>query len=195
MKTLKKFKISYNAPVTLTFILVCWLVLILDPMANGWLTENLFSVYRSSWTDPLTYVRMFGHVIGHVDRAHFIGNAVPILILGSSLEERYGSSTLLSAMFIAALASGLAWFVMFPDASLMGASGIVFLMVMLSTFGNVKDQSVPLTTILVFVLYVGNEVKGAMVLDDNVSQMAHIIGASCGTALGFMLNKYNKNAA
>ena len=184
-----KIKISYNAPVTLTFILISWLVLICNSLTRGWLTSHLFSVYRSSALEPLTYIRMFGHVLGHADFNHFIGNAIPILVLGSGLEEKYGSASLLSAIFIAALTSGLIWFVFFPGQALLGASGIVFLMIMLSTFGNVKDGSIPLTTILIFVLYVGNEFRNALFASDNIAQTAHIVGALCGTALGFLLNR------
>ena len=41
-------KISYNAPVTLTFALLCLIVLGLDGMTGGWVTGHLCSVYRCS---------------------------------------------------------------------------------------------------------------------------------------------------
>ena len=190
--TLPKLKISYNAPVTLTFIFISLIILILNSILGGVLTTKCFSVYRSSLTDPLAYVRMFGHVLGHIDYNHFIANALPILILGPGLEERYGSRTVLFAIFIAAFTSGLFWFIAFPQYSLLGASGIVFMMIMLSTFGNVRDGCIPLTCIVVMVLYVGGEILDAIFAADTVSQTAHIIGALCGTVLGFLLRQKEK---
>lgn len=189
---LGKLRVSYNAPVTLTFILICWAVVLFNPLFSGELTKRIFCVYRSSLTHPLTYVRMLCHVMGHIDYSHFIGNALPILILGPGLEERYGSRAVLFSIFVAALTSGIFWFIAFPQYSLLGASGIVFMMVMLSTFGNVRDGYIPLTCIVVMVLYVGGEVLDAIFAVDTVSQTAHIIGALCGTVLGFLLRQKEK---
>lgn len=189
---LHKLKISYNAPVTLTFTFISLVIVLLNPVLGGALNKKLFSVYRSNLVDPLTYVRMFGHVLGHIDYDHFIGNALPILILGPGLEERYGSRTVLLAIFIEAFTSGLFWFIAFPRYSLLGASGIVFMMIMLSTFGNVRDGRIPLTCIVVMVLYVGGEILDAIFAVDAVSQTAHIIGALCGTVLGFLLRQREK---
>ena len=49
----------------LTFFLLSLLVLFLDQWTGGWTTMHLFCVYRSSLKDPLFYIRLFGHVLGH----------------------------------------------------------------------------------------------------------------------------------
>lgn len=59
-------------------------------LSNGWTTYHLFSVYRSSLADPLLFVRLFGHVLGHASWDHFIGNMLLFLVIAPSLEERYG---------------------------------------------------------------------------------------------------------
>ena len=81
-------KISYNAPVALTFAILSLIALALSWITNGWTTSHLFSVYRSSLADPLTYVRFFGHVLGHSGYAHYIGNIVLILVLTERLPLR-----------------------------------------------------------------------------------------------------------
>ncbi len=66
MKKVKlKLELQYNSPVILTFFLLSLLVLFLDQWTDGWTTMHLFCVYRSSLKDPLFYIRLFGHVLGH----------------------------------------------------------------------------------------------------------------------------------
>ena len=52
-------------------------------------TILLFSVYRAPLTNPLTYLRMFTHVLGHADLAHYMGNFTIILLVGPMLDEKY----------------------------------------------------------------------------------------------------------
>lgn len=185
-------KLSYNAPVALTFALLSLIALILNWLTNGWTTVNLFSVYRSSLSDPLTWFRFFGHVLGHGSYAHFIGNIVLILVLGPNLEDRFGSWNVLWAILVTALISGVVQFVFFPGTMLLGASGIVFMMILLSSFGGVRNGVIPITLILVAVCYLGGELWDAIFVDDNVSQLTHIIGGLCGTLFGFILSKRKK---
>ena len=58
-------KLQYNSPVILTFFLLSLGVLLLDWLTSGWTTLHAFCVYRSSLADPMFYVRLFGHVLGH----------------------------------------------------------------------------------------------------------------------------------
>ena len=181
-------KISYNAPVSLTFALLALIALILHGVTDGWTTSHLFSVYRSPLSDPLTWVRFFGHVLGHSGYAHYISNIVLILVLGPNLEDRFGSWNTLWAIVVTALISGLVQFIFFPGTALLGASGIVFMMILLSSFGGVRNGTIPTTLILVAIFYLGGELWDAIFANDNVSQLTHIIGGICGTILGFALS-------
>ena len=181
-------KISYNAPVALTFALLSLLALVINYFTNGWANAALFSVYRCSLADPLSWFRFFGHVLGHSGYAHYIGNMVLILVLGPNLEDRFGSWTVLFAILITALVSGLVHFVFFPGVGLLGASGIVFMMILLSSFGGVRNGTIPTTLILVAVIYLGGELWDAIFVPGNISHLTHIIGGLCGTVLGFALS-------
>ncbi len=181
-------KISYNAPVSLTFALLALIAMVLGGVTNGWTTSHLFSVYRCSLSDPLAWFRFFGHVLGHSGYAHYISNIVLILVLGPNLEDRFGSWNVLWAILFTALISGLVQFIFFPGTALLGASGIVFMMILLSSFGGVRNGVIPITLILVAVFYLGGELWDAIFVDDNVSQLTHIIGGLCGTFLGFALS-------
>lgn len=186
-------KISYNAPVALTFALLSLLALVANHFTNGWANATLFSVYRCSLlADPLGFFRFFGHVLGHSGYAHYIGNMVLILVLGPNLEDRFGSWNVLWAILFTALVSGLVQFLFFPSTALLGASGIVFMMILLSSFGGVRNGAIPTTLILVAIFYLGGELWDAIFVRDNISQLTHIIGGLCGTVLGFILSSGRK---
>lgn len=183
---MKKRKIifQYNAPATLTFALLALIVLIASYFLGSSFTQKFFCVYRSSLLDPLTYLRFFTHVVGHADLSHYTGNIVLMLTLGPTLEERYGSRTIFATIAITALVSGLIQWIFFPQVALMGASGIVFMMIIMASLGGMQGGGIPLTLVFVFVFYVGNEIYDGFVLSDNVSQLTHVVGGICGAVLG-----------
>ncbi len=185
-------KLSYNAPVTLTFSLISLLVLILDKVTGGWTTMNLFSVYRCSLTHPLAFFRFFGHVLGHADFSHYIGNIIFILLLGPSVEERFGSLNTLWAILITSSVTGVIYFIFFPSSALLGASGIVFMMILLASFSGTKDGVIPITMIFVAVFYIGGEIWNGIFEDNNIAELAHIIGGVCGMIMGFALSRPRK---
>ncbi|MEG2097715.1 MAG: rhomboid family intramembrane serine protease [Pseudoflavonifractor sp.] len=178
-------RIHYNAPVILTFFLLSLAALGLSMLTGGWTTEHLFSVYRSSPLSPLFYVRLLGHVLGHANWAHFTGNMLLLLVVGPPLEEKYGSSTLLVGILLTALISGLLQCFFFPGTALLGASGIVFMLIMLSSLAGMRAGSIPLTLILVGLLYLGQEVYSALFVQNNVANFMHLVGGACGTVFGY----------
>lgn len=177
-------KIQYNSPVVLTFAFVSFAVLILNNLTGGWLNVKLFSVYRSSPSDLFTYPRFVLHVLGHSSYAHYIGNMMMILVTGPALEERYGSKKIFWSIFITALVSGMVQWLFFPNTALLGASGIVFMMIVMSSLAGMNSGCIPITLILVMVLYIGGEIVDGVTLQDNISQLTHIIGGICGAILG-----------
>ena len=78
--------------------------------------------------------------------------------------------------------------VLFFDGAILGASGIVFAMVMLSSIVYAGKDEIPLTFILVAVIYLGGQVVDGLFVHDNVSQMGHLIGGIVGSLYGFYLN-------
>lgn len=186
---MKKLRIQYNSPVVLSFALLSLLALLLGQLTGGWTTRALFCVYRAPLTDPLTYVRMVGHVLGHSGYAHYMGNMTLLLVIGPPLEEKYGSRRLLGCILFTALASGLVQFIFFPGTALLGASGIVFMMIVLSSLAGMREGAIPLTLILVVLIYLGGEIVDAVTVRDNVSQLTHIVGGLCGAGLGFAMKR------
>jgi membrane associated rhomboid family serine protease len=178
--------------VVLTFALVSLLALGLNVLTNGKANLLLFSVYRSSWKNPLTYLRFFGHVLGHSGWDHYTGNILMILVIGPMLEEKYGSRNLLEMIALTAVVSGVMHVILFPNAALLGASGIVYMMILLSSLASMKENRIPLTLILVAAIYLGGEVISGLTVSDNISHLTHVVGGVCGAIFGLTSNHGNR---
>ena len=186
---IKANKLQYNSPVILTVFFLSLAALLLGFATGGWTTLHLFSVYRASLLDPLFYVRLVGHVLGHSGWEHFLGNMLLLLVVGPPLEEKYGSRTLLVGIVITAVISGILQCLFFPGTALLGASGIVFMLIMLSSLAGMQSGKIPLTLILVAALYLGQQVYDIVFVRDNVANFMHIVGGICGTGFGFAVAK------
>lgn len=190
---LSKCRISFNSPAILGFSFLCFFALILNLVSGGLTNKIFFSVYRSSLLSPFTYIRLFGHVLGHAGWEHFIGNITLILVVGPLLEEKYGSFNMIFVILSTALVTGMVNFIFFPDVQLLGASGVVFALILLSSLTSIKDGSIPLTFILVAVIYIGGQVYDGIFVKDNVSNLTHILGGMVGAGLGCIMNKNKMN--
>lgn len=174
----RAFRITYNAPVTLTFALAAALVLSVGGPLRSW-----FVAYPSLHGAE-SYVGLVSHVLGHANWEHLLSNFTLILLIGPILEERHGSAGLLGMIAVTALVTGLIN-AGFSEHGLVGASGIVFMMILLASTANIRAGEIPLTFIAIAVLYLGREVVGAFE-DDNISQMGHLVGGVAGAVFGFL---------
>lgn len=181
-KGMRKLKIYFNAPITLTFTFICFLALFLQMITNGDSTVLLFSTYSSSLLDPLTYVRLIGHIFGHADFDHLISNMIYILLLGPMLEEKY-HDRLIIVIVVTALVTGICNNIFQPGVMLLGASGVVFAFILLASVTG-KDRGIPITLILVAVLWIGGEVTSMLTVTDSISHITHIIGGLVGGGIG-----------
>ena len=180
----KKLKLSYNSPVILTFAAVCLVTLILDWITKGSTNRLLFVCFgHPSLFDPLTYLRAFSYVFGHASFSHFAGNMTMLLLVGPIVEERYGSWNLCIMMGVTALAGGILNMLFFNTA-ILGASGIVFILIILSAFTNMKKGEMPLTLIIIAAIYLGPEIYSGIAVEDNVSHFGHICGGVSGLGFG-----------
>lgn len=183
-------KITWNSPVVLTFTLISGLALVLNMITNGWANTALFSVYRSSFADPLFYLRLFTHVLGHASLSHYANNMILFLLVGPLLEEKYGSKSLLSIILTVALVTGIVHIVISPNTALLGASGVDFAFILLaSVTGTRRSDEIPLTLIIVAVIYISQQIYEGVAVQDNISQLTHIIGGAIGAVYGMALRR------
>ena len=185
----KKIRIAFNSPAVLWFVICCFLATLAGVISGGRITETIFMTYHSSLLNPLTYIRFFTHVFGHSGWDHFFNNAAYILLVGPMLEEKYGTKIIVEIMVITALATGLVNYIFFWNVGLCGASGIVFAFILLASFTSFKKGEIPLTFILVATIYIGQQVYEGVFVQDNISNMAHIVGGLIGSIMGYSMNK------
>lgn len=188
----KKPKIILNAPIVISFVTISFFALLLSGVTNGVTNRLLFMTYHSSLKSPMTYLRFFTHVFGHADWEHFVGNMCYILLLGPMLEEKYRSDILAEVIIMTALVTGVINYILFPNVALCGASGVVFAFILMSSFTNFRAGEIPLTFILVAIFFMGKEIFQGMFIEDNISNMAHIVGGILGGILGYAVNKRSK---
>ena len=176
-------RLSYNCPVVLTYAGLCLALLAVDWITQGWFNRNVMVCYgHPSLLDPMTYVRCITYFFGHSGWAHYSSNMLLMLLVGPVVEEKYGSGNLAFMIMITGISSGIIHCIFF-DGGIIGASGIVFMMIILSAFTNMKKGEIPLSLILVAAIYLGREIVSAFT-PDTVSQFGHIIGGIFGLFWG-----------
>jgi GlpG protein len=177
-----KLRITYNAPVILTFTLAAVFVFVMTsamPQLQAW-----FVAYPKLG-DAHAYVGLFGHILAHESWEHMLSNFMLILLIGPMLEERRGSATLFVMILVTALVTGLANLV-FSNNALIGASAVAFMMVLLASMVNVRSGDIPLTFIAVAMIYMGGEIA-RLFQTDHVSHLSHLVGGAVGAVFGFLM--------
>ena len=66
--------------------------------------------------------------------------------------------------------------------------GLVFMMIVLVSASDLRAGEIPITMILVIIIYLGSEILTMITAHDNISQLTHIIGGICGAIFGVLLN-------
>ena len=172
--SIKNIQFDYNSVVIISYLLLSLLAWILNTITHGKANKYFFSSYRSSLINPLTYLRLFTHSIGHANWDHFVHNFIYILLIGPMIEEKYGSINLI---------------IMY---SICGASGNVYMLIVLSSFANISEGKIPLTVLLILIFYVISEIKNKVIKKhDNAYHDGHILGALCGILFGIYFLNHN----
>lgn len=185
----RRIRIDYNAPYCLSFALVAMIVYVSGILSGGWSLGHVFSIPgNASFTDWTTYPRLVLHVLGHGSAQHLFSNIIVFLLVGPMLEEMYGGMLLFLLTLVTAILTGLIMMVFF-SGSLLGASGVVFACIILSSFANAKSGTIPLTFLLISLIFLGGEIISALSGEDHIARFAHIAGGVLGGFAGFFMAK------
>ena len=90
---------------------------------------------------------------------------------------------------VTAAATGLVDMIFFPHTALLGASGIVFMMIILASMVSYQKGRIPLTFFFVAAMYLGQEIYNAVCTTDDISQLTHIIGGALGLIFGLTMRR------
>ena len=176
--------LDYNSPVILSYLFCSLFACLLNFLTRGKTNRLFFSNYRSSIFHPLFYVRLFTHSIGHKNFQHLIHNFLFLLLIGPMMEEKYGSIPILLMFLITSLGIAL-WNLLFHDYCILGASGNVYMLIILSSFTNITQGKIPLTLIFIFIFYIVSEMKSNLVEgNQKVYHTGHLLGALFGILFG-----------
>lgn len=179
-------RITINAPVVLGFTFICVAVQVVSTLTFGASTQALFTFHASSLSHPSEWFKLVTFAFGHVSWDHLIGNMSYILLLGPLLEEKYGSTSLAAIILASAITCSLTSILVF-HAGGVGASGVVFTFILLSSVTNLRSGEIPLTFVLVAAFYLCQQLYGAFFVRGLVSYHGHIVGGIVGAVVGFLL--------
>ncbi len=157
-------KLSYDAPVTITFIIVCVILFLLNTyvIKNGAIGKVLSSPTSTSGSlpfivsQPLSYIRLFLYIFGSENTLFLFSNLYLILMLCPAMEERYGSVIIGIMIFVSALFSGVLN-ACFSSKSLIGALPVACMMLFLNVFNSFLKKKIPLSFVFMMVLFVSLE--------------------------------------
>lgn len=175
------FKVKFNSPAVLSIALLCAIFFLANWVSGHVL--NRWLALSPHWSlafipNALTYT------LAHANFEHLMGNLAIFLLIGPGLEQRYGLRNYLLMTLACVVVTALIHVLLF-DVYLLGLSGVVFMNIVLASFTNVRRGEIPLTFIIVLILFVGREVVDAF-REDQVSQFAHILGGLVGGLFGIL---------
>ena len=209
----KKFnlniKVAYDAPVTLTFVIVCAIIFLLNMLlAKSGKAAGLEGLLASPTTQagslpfivkqPLSYLRLLLYIFGSGQAGGGVAGGAPVLftnlilimLLGPAMEERYGSVIIGIMIFVSALFSGVLN-ACFCEASLVGAVPVVSMMIFLNAFMSFSKKKFPLSFAAVMIFFVLLQIfSGA----GAVKIIICIAGGLCGSLFAFLTSPKMKAA-
>lgn len=186
------FSFIYDAPVTLTFVIISLLFFIFDSLIlkNKITPLILSSPTTSEGTLPfeiknfLSYLRFFMYSFGGNFSLFYFANLIFILLLGPSIEEKYGSVVIGIMMVVSSVFAGVLN-ACFRSASMIGATSIVFMLIFLNAFLSFSKKKIPMSFVVVFGVYIVFNVIEPKV-NVVVELFINIAGGLCGSLFAFL---------
>ncbi len=165
MKKKLKLKFQYDSPVMLTFAFITLIIFVLDTFAfKGKLKETWLvtptaagGAFPFSFSDFPSILRLFIHIFGYSESPVLICNLIFILLLGSQMEERYGSVIIGIMIFVSGLFSAVLN-ACFCQNAVCGAEPVVFMLILLWTMMHLSRSKISASAIAVIALFIVMEI-------------------------------------
>ena len=190
----KKFKFnlkfSFDAPVTLSFVIISVILFILNNVVikSGALGSILASPTTQAGAlpfivkQPLSYLRLLVYIFGAANVNDFMTCILMLLILGPAMEERYGSVIIGIMIFVSALFAGVLKACFCVD-SLVGPVPVICMMIFLTAFMSFSNKTVPITFLLTILFFGYLAVTSGL---GAVRLITCIAGGLCGSLFAFL---------
>jgi membrane associated rhomboid family serine protease len=181
------FKLNYNAPVTLTFTILSALILLVDEQAlvSG-IVDNYFTGLSSFDYDSFKdYWCLISFPLGNENWNQFFENITYILLLGPIIEEKYGTGKLSFMIIFTSIICSILNIIFF-NTDLIGATSIVFMFIILASITELKQNTIPLTFLLVVIIFLGREISDILNTGDS-DGIVQLVGGVSGAVCGFFM--------
>lgn len=198
----KSFKPVFDSPVVILFASLSVAIFLLDvffpdakPVEKFFVCHGAKSSVAFNFKSPLDYLRMFTYAFGCAGWNSFFVNLLAVLLIGPSLEERYGSPILALMIFISVLVGGVLCACISPY-EIRGASGIVFMMIVLCSLTTLMKKQILVSWIFVFAFYFwfefyqdfpAEKISFVEILQQKVPVFISLISGICGSLFGFFV--------
>ena len=191
-KSKVKYKFSYDAPVSLSFVIITIVLFLLDAFVlKNKLNETILltptvagSALPFSLKNPVSYLQLLLHVFGGVDKAILFSNLILIVLLGFEMEVRYGSVVIGIMVFVSALFSGVLS-ACFCKASVSGAQPVIFMLIILDILMHLTKRTISASAVVVICLFVAGQFF-AENPNGAVGVLITVAGGLCGSLFAFM---------
>jgi membrane associated rhomboid family serine protease len=125
-------------------------------------------------------------VIGHDGWGHLQHNLILLLLAGPACEAALGPARLSKVMCWTSVASSCSHVLLGPAGSVqLGASSIVFALILLNSLLERRRDELPITFVLTAALWLHRELFDAR---PGTATSAHLVGAAVGTYFGHRLH-------
>jgi membrane associated rhomboid family serine protease len=181
-------RITIEAPVIVGYCVICVVIHLLNSTILPGLSFFLGFDSHFNVRNPVHYGRLFSHIFAHSSLSHLKGNMTNLLLVGPPAEAHFGSKAIRKVMQAVALSSALSHLLLGrANSRQLGASGVVFALIIMSSLICGKMDRIPLSFVLIGILYLGEELFKLFFSSDDVSHHAHLVGGAVGAIIGFRL--------
>lgn len=199
MASKKKFKINFDACISISFCVASLLILFVDSFAlkNYSLAQNVFSAPGAkgaeqafNFSSPASYARLFLFVFGNKNFLQALFSCAFILPFGALMEERYGSPAVALMTAICAFVTGALNACLVPQA-LCGAASVALMLILLSSITSIAKNEIHLSSLLTLALCLGGNLylmsmEGGLDRLSVTSLFVQLAGALAGSMAGFL---------
>jgi GlpG protein len=178
--------LTVEAPVIVAYCLLCITIHILNLTV---LRGISFQMGVDSEMDPwnlLQYIRFLTHILAHDSIGHLKGNMTNLLLVGPAAEASFGHRVIVQVIVTVAISSAMTHLIVGRyNSRQLGATGVVFAMILLNSLVSAKSGKIPVSFVLTSVLWLGDEAWKLFFSNDGISHSAHLTGGLIGTLYGF----------
>jgi membrane associated rhomboid family serine protease len=184
-------KFVYDAPVTLSFIIIALLFFIISLIApKAGIQELLVAPSASgaakfSFTNIKSILGLFLYIFNGKDRLLLFTNLLFVALIGPSMEERYGSFIIGIMMFVSGIFAGVLNACFCKDP-MYGCSSIVFMLVLLNALMNFSKNKITGTALSMLILFILREAFIENHPNKALGVIIVLAGGLCGSLFAFL---------